>query len=215
MKCQYSPHLVEDKIFRNGVVVLYIPDSDPTFAYTVGMTETFEHPELIMVGNYEVGDILSNIVYRLSETEPTLILSLKEDKQIPGTLRGKEGPLTVYFGCQMVNKEVEKVKKEYMQQAINHYGLDGFEVMQVLIFDPKGKLPWHVGYDKEWQKTAKEPTLYDLQDLKPVVVKTCDLCDTFLAKPLYCRVCLQACYCSKICHRNAYNVHRLTHVTIK
>lgn len=117
----------EEKILHNveeyGWQVCHIFDADgnePYFSYTLGLYETFGHPELIVIGQKR--ELCQTILNNLGE-------HIKDgDKFVAG--QACENILEGYV-CHLV--EVAKIHfDEYVGQAIDFYGGSNFPLLQVV-----------------------------------------------------------------------------------
>lgn len=125
--------------------------NSPSFAYTVGLTETHGLPELIMIG---VGVenaciILNNIVHQSVEEGLAL-----------------EGDAVIYNAANLplVLKKASSKHMAYTLQCQVWYSDAGHscpEFMQVVLCDKNGKFPWDTNYDNEHMNPC-QPALWAL-----------------------------------------------------
>lgn len=118
----------------------------PGFAYTVGLEETYGHPELIVFGlPYEVAHgVLNDLAARIKQDS----LALNDNDSDDRTLRGQR----VFF--RTVRSELVG---KYLRIA---YVLsDSTRAVQVVWPDPFGKFPWEDGFEDRY--TFAQPSLYD------------------------------------------------------
>lgn len=122
-----------DNIAEYGwhVIKVFDPDGGPSFAYSVGMTETLDHPEVIIIGlgvdlmHHMINDIGTRI--RSGE-------SLESGQPIEGLL---EGALCILYPV------TSRHLREYFAAAYHHYGGAYFGALQC--FWPgkvDGCFPW-------------------------------------------------------------------------
>jgi len=156
--CKHGPQAiqasVEKGIAKVGWVMIPVADGDPPFVYTVGLTETYKHPELIITGfppNAMI-EILEAAVDKLKESRGAF-----EGALVPGVIQvNVHGKLQDgVLGCQKVRR---KKRLELLRLAVNRYGADNFAAKQLVYPDPHGILPWQPGFDSEWGKA--QPKLW-------------------------------------------------------
>lgn len=147
--------MIEEGIQRVGWVLIPIVDGLPRpFAYTVGLTETYNHPELIIIGfpPQAMCQIIGEAVAKLEEDGEAFKV-----EEVPGVIKVKvHGVLQDgLLGCRDVTK---KNKLELLCRAVARYGEDGFEAKQLVFPDMHGILPWQPNFNEEWGQC--QPKLY-------------------------------------------------------
>lgn len=170
--------VISDKIKEMGCAVIWVGDASPQFAYTIGLTETFNHPEFIICGdlgaqcvNSVIGQVLQKLQkdrtsFTVFEGDVSAVSSganeqssvqKKLSREIPESIKIKDGDGFVWasLGCTRVCR---KYKKEMMFQAYVRYGKK-FSALQLFIPDAKGRLPWHKDFDQVWAKAANQTDL--------------------------------------------------------
>ena len=129
--------MVTDAIARHGWwVQSVLPDAEsPSFSYTVGLTETFRHPEILMMGHH-----------------PSLMHGLLND--IGALVRG--GARFSDWGCSdkvisgfpVIFRSVPaKEGRRWSLAADRRY--TEFELLQVFLPDPNGRFPWDPACDRK------------------------------------------------------------------
>lgn len=115
------------------VIVVRGDDSGPSFAYSVGMTETLQHPEIIMFGL--PGDLMCALINDL------------------GAMIRKSGRLSIGEPVNEIIRDESCVlhtvadgsRKELLRYACWHYGEDKFRSVQCFWPSKEGTLPWESG----------------------------------------------------------------------
>jgi hypothetical protein len=144
MSIPLSVH-VRDLIAQHGWMVAKVGDQGVMFAYTVGLTETLGHPELIMTGlDPNVAQSILNMAGDRIE---------KGESLIPYSSEGAESVLFVdgLFGggYRAAVQRVSPSQRDHrMGVAKVHYEARGqdWEALQIIMPDAKGRFPWQLGY---------------------------------------------------------------------
>ncbi|BBU33385.1 hypothetical protein BTHE68_71190 (plasmid) [Burkholderia sp. THE68] len=118
----------------------------PGFAYTIGLEETYGHPELIVFGlPYEVAHgVLNDLAARIKGKT----LALQDGDRDDRTLQGHR----VVFR----NVRAAFVRK-YLRIA--HVLSEDTRALQVVWPDPFGKFPWEDDFDSRY--AVAQPSLYE------------------------------------------------------
>lgn len=103
---------------------------DPSFAYTIGLTETFRHPELLMIG-----------------FEPTMMQSLlnaageaiRQGEHLGDWSRSERVLKDYPVYCREVPAEHAG---RWARGARARYQKSGYRLLQVFLPDPGGRFPW-------------------------------------------------------------------------
>ena len=126
------------------------PGTTQHFVYTVGLTETFQHPELVLIG-FEpeaATRILELAAFRVSEGTRFRDLSTN-DQVIEGFLvafRSVPWPEAVYWA----------------RLASERYSSNQYELLQLILPDFRGRFPWDAGCPKlhaRIQERMPDPTI--------------------------------------------------------
>lgn len=160
--CHNSPEdvhaMVEEGITKMGFIMVPVFDAEPPFVYTIGLTETFKHPEFIMVGDIDLNQMI-NIVGTCAEKLKTVPSHFVGKDEVNGILEYNIGgnPVDGIIGCKTI--KVQNHTK-YMGQACDRYGEYGFTAKQIIIAGPDGRLPWDENADPDWIIQANQTKLY-------------------------------------------------------
>ncbi len=120
-------------------VVMVIGDHLPGFAYSIGLYESFGHPEIICFG------MNLNLMGELINETANWI---RKDRKI-------EEYLSYSDFLENVDVKFLPVKKsfydDYLAFGINYYNGDNFPVMQLVWPDKENKFPWEEDFYKKWK----------------------------------------------------------------
>jgi hypothetical protein len=139
---------VRADIATHGWHLVLVPAADraPGWAHTIGLSERFGHPELLVFGSDL--SFLRNLTNRLgAEVAGGAILAA--DSEIPGILA--ELPIAV-------RRVDPKWLEAFLGNAAWHYRERGFEALQCFWPDRAGRFPWDPESDPAWR--ADQPLLY-------------------------------------------------------
>jgi hypothetical protein len=150
MKGSYL-NAMQEVITRCGWMVQMVAptadDDDPLpsspFAYTVGVSETLHHPELIMIGRHpQVCQVILNAAAARIQAGERFVPAPGEDELLVPNLFGG--------GFMAAMKRVTPAAKlEYLRVAAQRYGKDAFEAIQIVMPDGRGRFPWDEHYDRQ------------------------------------------------------------------
>ena len=144
-------HFDEQKLYADienfGWTVLLMPETDylPSFAYTVGLWESYKHPELISFGL----------------TTKTLQLILNDACEIIKS--GQIIEINKSYDDFFENSKTEFIKVDnknivdYFGNAINYYDAQDFPALQLIWTDRNNNFPWDKDYEEEFK--FKQPLL--------------------------------------------------------
>lgn len=105
----------------------------PSFAYTVGLTATFEHPELVIFGLNDDLDFMHQILNQTGER-------VAKGERFPHGAKKRD--ILPGYTCPF-SRFPRAAFEEHLGQAIAHFGgADRFEAVQCIWPDPKKRLPW-------------------------------------------------------------------------
>lgn len=137
----------KEHIKKYGLSVIKIESTAylPSFAYSVGLTETFNHPEIICFGlSTELMHQLINDVAEIIREEGKLDLN-KEYSNVFENSRAKF--------LQIDKKNIE----DYFGVAIKYFGTTKINGLQLIWTDRNNKFPWENGFEEEFR--FKQPLL--------------------------------------------------------
>lgn len=137
----------KDHIEKYGLAVIKIESTDylPSFAYSVGLTETYNHPEIICFGlKTELLHQLINDVAEIIKTEGRINLN-KEYENIFQNSRAKF--------LQIDKRNIE----DYFGVAVKYFRTNEINGLQLIWTDRNNKFPWENGFEDEFK--FKQPLL--------------------------------------------------------
>lgn len=155
---------VDATIRAHGLAVVFVLDARPVpFAYSVGMTETFNLPEFVMVANVS-GRVVSTIatcIENLAKTSPDLLRG--PGPVIADVLDGYQPdgePRLFNLGWKPVPHErvLDPDSPAFMNMTGQRYPA-GFEVRQAFLPDADGRLPWEPDCDPGWLANINQTDL--------------------------------------------------------
>lgn len=131
------------------VMAVFGSDTTPAFTYTIGLTETFKHPELLIFGlpveysHHVMNDAVSRIKRGAVYGDGDLI---KNVLVLPLAVR---------------SVSMEKAD-EYTVQLFNYYRhqLTAPRVVQLVLPDTKGRFPWHADFEEHLR--TMQPALWEM-----------------------------------------------------
>ncbi len=134
-----------------------IPEDEdgPSFAYTVGLTATFGHPEVLMAGLPL--DTLHVLLNEIGE-QVRAQASFQDGDRVDALLEGD-------YRCAMRSVHPANLE-EYAGQALRYYGGGRLQLLQCFWPDSAGRLPWDEGFDASLRRA--QPRL----DLPPLPAST-------------------------------------------
>jgi len=145
----------EGQIREQGCVIIWTgadPSAGkPPFAYTVGLTERYKRPELLVFGfaQDDALELLNTLVRRFVR---------------PGFGVPLDQPILRILECPVIVKAVTlEHARPYARLAISRCEALGRTCMvqQVVVPDARGVFPWESGYDKRYLRA--QPKLFELQ----------------------------------------------------
>ncbi len=137
--CIDNTKLIDDiKQFGWAVLLVEATDYLPSFAYTVGLWENYNHPELISFG--------------LTTKTLHAILNIGGDLIKAGQVLQVDRTYDDFFdGGQSQFVPVDKSSlTDYFSNAISYNQTKDFPAMQLVWTDKKGKFPWEMTYEEEF-----------------------------------------------------------------
>lgn len=145
----------EGQIREQGCVIIWVGSDpaarQPPFAYTVGLSERYKRPELLVFG-FAQDDALG------------LLNSLVRRYLRPGFAVPLDQPIPRILECPVTVKAVTlEHARPYARFAISRCEALGLScvVQQVVVPDASGVFPWESGYDKRYLRA--QPKLFELQ----------------------------------------------------
>ncbi len=135
---------IKSNIKKYGVHIIHVleEDEDPNFSYTIGLYETYQKPEIIIIGlKQDLHQVLlNNIAYDYKEGR-----EFENGKMEDDILDG--------YQCLLLNVD-KKYYEEYLGIAMDYYTGKDFPVMQIIWPTPGNQYPFDKkapsGF-KKWQ----------------------------------------------------------------
>lgn len=130
---------VQERLVDPGWAVMYVMDSPP-FAYTVGLTASYGHPEVVLYGLPQ-GDamgLLNNLARRVKAGERF------GHGQRVSRLMAEHDALLAHVPAEY--------REGVCSIASDLYAGTAFEVLQLIWPDPAGKFPGDPGYEEKWRE---------------------------------------------------------------
>jgi hypothetical protein len=139
-------------IEKYGLQVMHVfgDELGPGFSYSIGLFESYNHPEVIIIGLRQ--DLMHQLINNMAN-------DIKNGKVYQ--------PLNYYpdilddFKCYIVSVDNYNYN-EYVGMAQNHYNSDSFPLIQCIYPTTKGIYPW----EKEWPQNTSQPILGPIKRLK-------------------------------------------------
>jgi hypothetical protein len=145
-----SKHNIE----KYGLQVLSIRASMylPSFSYSIGLLESYQHPELICFG------LSTDLMHALINDVAALI---KQGKKME---TGKNyDNIFANSDAQFVQVDFKNVP-DYFKLALKYYKLDQIPALQLVWTDRENRFPWEMGFEEEF--LYKQPLLDRNADFK-------------------------------------------------
>lgn len=139
-------NLIQEFGWMVQMVAPTIDDTGAPFAYTVGLSKTFNHPELIIVGvSPDIGGAILNIAGARIKQGENFKLEPDQNVRLVSELFGGK-----YVAA--IKSVTQCAKLSYLCQAVRLYGEGGFDALQIVMPDKSGKFPWDNEYDRNVMK---------------------------------------------------------------
>jgi hypothetical protein len=154
--CDFDELLKKTKrnIEKYGLQVISIKASEylPSFSYSIGLIESYQHPELICFG------LSTDLMHTLINDVATLI---KQGEKIE--LGKNYDNIFANSDAQFVQADAKNVP-DYFKLALKYYQLDQIPAMQLVWTDRENRFPWDTGFEEEF--VYKQPLLDRNADFK-------------------------------------------------
>jgi Domain of unknown function (DUF4262) len=127
---------------RHGWYGMYVPDHEPPYMYTIGLMQSYDHPELIVFG-HELDcshALLSAVIRKIRKGQSFAGPSVAPVKLERGGDR---------FAFRRVHPSQHPVYLGFAGDCREYMGLTRLKALQVFWHDEAGKFPFDVGCDKE------------------------------------------------------------------
>src|SRR3954452_20280855 len=140
--------IVSTHIAESGYHLTYVRE-DPPYCYSVGLAQTWDHPELLLYGlSYEDSATVLAALADAVRRGARLAHGVVDSETLNRTVTFLEIPKDEYYGRLVVTIEV--------------YGHVDFSALQVVTPDGKGRFPWQRGCERrvvEAQPLLGQPRL--------------------------------------------------------
>lgn len=133
--------LIKDHIQKYGLSVVKVDGNGyaPAFAYSVGLTETMNHPEIICFG------LPKNLMH-------ALINDVAEIIRVDGKIDLDREYTTVFKNSRAAFLQVDAENiGEYLRVAARHYDTTDFDVIQLVWTDRNNKFPWEEEFEEAFK----------------------------------------------------------------
>jgi hypothetical protein len=138
--------------FGLQVIMVGSTSYSPSFAYSIGLTQTYNHPEIICFGlPNDIGHAIINDIAKIIKKGETI------DTEKIYTEIFKDSRTTFI-------KVDKRNINDYFGAALNYYGDKSFSALQVVWTDRNDKLPWEENFEEEF--LYKQPLLDRNTDFK-------------------------------------------------
>jgi hypothetical protein len=141
-------------IDKFGLQVIMVSSTSycPSFAYSIGLTQTYNHPEIICFGlSNDLGHAIINDIAEI----------------IKSGERFEAGKISTEIfkdsKAAFINVDKRNIS-DYFGAALNYYGEKIFDALQVVWTDRNDKLPWEDNFEEEF--LYKQPLLDRNADFK-------------------------------------------------
>jgi hypothetical protein len=123
-------------------------DGNPPWSYTIGLYETWDHPELIIIG-------------RSRATSYEMLKTLADDIELndPPTFTKPDGHVLLGMKCRFLEAN-PRYYSDYVGFALWFYRKRKFPLYQIVWPDREGRYPWDESAPKafkEWQQVLGDP----------------------------------------------------------
>ena len=134
-------------IRKFGLQVIMVESTDylPSFSYSIGLYETYKHPEIICFGlSNDLGLAIINDVAELIKNGEIIKTNKTYDN--------------IFSNSKAEFLHVDKKNiNDYLGAAINYYNSEGFPVLQLVWTDRNDKFPWEDNFEEKF--IYKQPLL--------------------------------------------------------
>lgn len=133
---------IRDDIIRSGfsIVSVFASNNTPSYAYTIGLHETYNHPEIIVLGlpAQPSHGVIANAVESILDGGKKISVGIN--------YKGIANADVVF------NVVSDFYKTKYALLAMDYYGsLEGVEFIQMLWPDPEGRFPFDFDFNKDFR----------------------------------------------------------------
>jgi hypothetical protein len=133
---------IKSNIKKYGHHIIHVleEDDEPNFSYTIGLFETFQKPDIIIIGQSQelLQTLLNNLAYDYKEGRTLTAGKLEED-------------IIDDYKCMVVDVD-KKHYDEYLGLAMDYYKKRDFQVIQIIWPTTSNQYP----YDKDASEDFKK-----------------------------------------------------------
>jgi hypothetical protein len=128
-------------IEKHGLAIIMVESSkySPSFAYSIGLLQTYNHPEIICFG-------LSTKLLHTLINDVAEIIKTGENIQIDKTYTNIFKDSRAEF-LKIDNRNI----KDYFSYAIEYFETENFPALQLIWTDRKDRFPWEQDYEEEFK----------------------------------------------------------------
>ena len=138
----------DEKIKQNGFTIIEVlaGKKSPSFCYTVGLTTTYNHPEIITFGlPHGIAErLITDAIEKIIEDEGSIVADFPYED-------------LANFPIEFIPAKKENLNR-YMYLFGNHYPDKEPEAFQMLWTDTQGHFPYEKDYDDKYK--AAQPLLF-------------------------------------------------------
>lgn len=150
MSFEVIHNTINEHIQKYGVSVMGVgagpDDSEPQFAYSIGLTQTSNAPELLM--------------FALSQKTMQTLINDVAKRIMDGAVYKDGDVITDVANLPLAVREITLERAEkYICQAINHYPARELKVLMLVWCDREGRSPWHSDFDPSM--ADRQPKLWE------------------------------------------------------
>lgn len=141
-------------IEKFGLQVIMVGSTSycPSFAYSIGLTQTYNHPEIICFGlPNDLGHVIINDIAEIIKSGERFEVGKISTKIFKDSKAA------------FINVDKKNID-DYFGAALNYYGDKDFDALQVVWTDRNDKLPWEENFEEEF--LYKQPLLDRNADFK-------------------------------------------------
>jgi len=121
------------------VMKVFTTDSEPAFAYSLGLYERFKHPEIILFG-LDL-DVMHRLINDAAE-------QIRQGERYEVGRRYDD--LLAGYGCEFRQVDSKHCRR-LLTYAFWYYKGSAFPALQLIWPDPEGRFPWDAGFEERFR----------------------------------------------------------------